>query len=818
MKKFSAAVGVSLFLVSFALIALQLFYMRALSVVRYHHFSYLVISTALLGFGASGTYLTFAYRRIATHFRGSGTRVLLAFTLSIPLSYTLVKLLPIDIRYLLYSADQVFVLLLYNLLVLVPFFCGALFVGMCLRHYSGSIPVLYGVNLLASGLGGLGALAVMHLLPAETLPLVPAAAGVLAQAAWAAGADQGANKKDGEAGARRALVIGMLCAAAGFAIPVESGIDQYKSLAHIRRLEQQGDAEHILTEYSPRMRMDVYAVPSLHQTLFAGPMTAETPPPQYTVLFDGQVAGTVFRIERAEEAGILDSTPQSLPYRLLQGQGSSGRVLLAGEVGGTNVWLAKRYGVRDVTVLQPAEILLESFQQGLRGKGGEVFASEGVETIGTPVRLYLERESQKYNIIHIASAEGMPSSSSGLQSLHENYLLTREGIEACLRRLREDGFVTITRGVQSPPRDNIKIFAMCVEALRQAGVEEPQRHLLQARNYLAVTTMVSITPLDAGVIGRFQEECRRLGMDVEYFPGIRSAEIEQRNRIQGPPDRHYSYYHHAAMQLLGGSAEQFYRAWAYNVRPPTDQRPYFHNFFKWSSFGRFIETYGAGFLRRMELGYIVLVLTLVEICTVAFVLILLPLWNGQRELSGRKLPVLLHFGGIGIGFMLLEMVMIQKLALFLGDPIYSASAVITSILVFAGIGSSLQDTLPWSARSRIRGGAALVIALSVGSILFLDPLLDVFIHFSTPWRFAVALGVLAPLAFCMGWMLPAGMQMIRRDQPNLIPWAWGINGFASVAAGPLAVMLSIALGFPGVVICAAGCYAIAGAASWMWPV
>lgn len=815
MKKISFNVVITLFLVSFALIALQLFYMRALSVIRYHHFSYLVISTALLGFGASGTYLTFAYQSITEHFAISARNILFAFTLSIPLSYTLIKVLPLDTRYLLYSADQFFLLIVYNLLVLIPFFFGATFIGMCLRNYRDSIPLLYGVNLFASGLGGLGSLMVMHVLPAETLPLTPVIAGVAALSVWE-------FPRIGKLRNLHRVFLCTLIGVAGFVLPLESGIDQYKSLAHLRRLEQQDDARKMITCYSPRMRFDVYDAPSLHQTLFAGPLSDETPPPQLHILFDGQITGTLFRIDKPEDAGIMDSTPQSLPYRLLQSAGVPVRALLVGEVGGSNIWLARRYRAEGITVLQPAGCLLESLKGPLHREGGSVFFSEGVETLGTPPRLYMEGVSKKYSIIHIASAEGMPAASSGLQSLHENYVLTSEGIHACLLQLQGQGFVAITRGIQSPPRDNIKVFSMFLSALEQAGVEQPQLHLLQARNYMAVTTLVSAEPISEEMVRHFQNECRRLDMDVEYYPGIQSSDLTQKNRIQGPPGKNYSYYHHAAMELLGPGTEEFYDSWAYNVRPPGDQQPYFHNFFRWSSFGKFIDTFGTGFLRRMELGYIVLVLTFVEICVVAFVLILLPLWVGRSQgvrnaPKGWRLPVFLHFGAIGLGFMFLEMVMIQKLAYFLGDPIYSASAVITSILVCAGIGSSLQDILPWTARRRIRAASVLVVLLALGNLSTFGLLLDFFIEYSIVIRFLVALVVLAPIAFCMGWMLPAGMQLIRGPTPDLIPWAWGINGFTSVAAGPLAVMLSIAVGFPGVILCAAACYTLAGFTTLLWP-
>jgi hypothetical protein len=99
----------------------------------------------------------------------------------------------------------------------------------------------------------------------------------------------------------------------------------------------------------------------------------------------------------------------------------------------------------------------------------------------------------------------------------------------------------------------------------------------------------------------------------------------------------------------------------------------------------------------------------------------------------------------------------------------------------------------------------------------LDPLLSFFIHYALPLRYGVALAFIAPLSFCMGWLLPSGMQLVRGHAEELIPWAWGINGFASVAAGPLAVLLAIELGFIWVFLLAAACYALAGVAAQLWP-
>src|SRR6056297_2429564 len=330
-SRFTAATAVTVFLVSFTLIALQLFYMRALSVARNYHFSYLVISTALLGFGVSGTFLTFTFEKLARRFDVWSYRFLFFFSMSISLSYSLSRLLPVDIRYIFYSGGQFAILLLYNLLLFLPFFFGAVCIGLTLSYFKRQIPVLYGVNLFGSGIGGVGALAVFHFLPPALLPLSTVVVALAAQLMWLVLVRK-SQKQRSTWEPRRGhlpeqilsllLVLGL--GAAALQLPEDMGMGQYKTLAHLRRLERQGDAKQLLTGYSPRMRLDVYEAKSLHQTLFAGPAAGEMPPPQLAVLYDGNPAGTIFQIDESEGARIMDSTPQSLAYRLVRAQRVAG--------------------------------------------------------------------------------------------------------------------------------------------------------------------------------------------------------------------------------------------------------------------------------------------------------------------------------------------------------------------------------------------------------------------------------------------------------------------------------------------------------------
>ena len=162
--------AVGIFFVSIALIALQLMLMRALSVSHYYHFSYLVISTALLGFGASGTFLALFFDIMKRNFFYVNLLLHLLFLISVPVTYSAAQMLPIDTQYVLYSGEQITLLVVYNLLIFVPFFFAGTIIGFMLAYFKENVPELYGANLIGSGLGGIVALSMMYFIPVFKLP------------------------------------------------------------------------------------------------------------------------------------------------------------------------------------------------------------------------------------------------------------------------------------------------------------------------------------------------------------------------------------------------------------------------------------------------------------------------------------------------------------------------------------------------------------------------------------------------------------------------------------------------------------------------
>ncbi len=815
----------AVFLVSASLIGLELALMRCLSVASWHHFSYLVISTALLGFGVSGTLLTLLGPALERRFGASCTALTLAFALSMLLCFRAAQALPFDPQYVLYSSQQAVLMVAYHLLYFVPFLLGATVIGLSLMHFGNRVHLLYGANMLGSGFGGLWILLLMFVLPEASLLYATAGLSLVAAAIWAAYADIRVISPSAIVETKRScftllrwlavVITGVVLILLITVWPHELRIDPYKPLAVVRRWEAQSDAEQLLTQHSPRARLDVYDSLLFHNTLFAGFTAVSPPPPQLSILADGYLAGTVFKIESAEEATILDHTPMSVPYQMIRYP----RVLLLGETGGTNVWLARRFNAASITVVQGNPQIINLLNGPLADVAGGVLALPSVEAVTVNPRLFLEGHEKQYDIIQLVRAEGMSVGVSSLLSVHEDYLLTEEGLALCLRRLRPGGLLSVTRQQQDPPRDNVKILATMTQALESLGVQEPGRHIIQYRNYLAVTTLASLTSVDAQRCSRLLSICDELQLDVEWAPcpGVNPA--DQIAQISGPPGADYSYYHYAAQEIFSPRREEFLEDWVYNVQPASDDSPYFYNFFRWSSVPLFRQVYGNDWFRKLELGYVVVVGVLVEVVVVGGVLILLPLlwlkrWSTR---SGGRLATVVYFLLLGVTYMLLEMVLIAKFTHFLGDPILSAGGVVSAFLMFTGLGSIFSRRF-FSHPLRVIGVAVLgIAAITLVYTFTLDSVFFLGCSWPIAVRFGVAVLVVAPLAFLMGWPFPNGLGCVERARPTLVPWAWGVNGFASVAGAPAGVLLAVTGGFNYAMLLAAILYGCAGLVAWILP-
>lgn len=818
------AVLVAVALLAAGLIAYEVVLMRRLVVERWHHFGFLVISVALLGFGASGTLLAICEHRVRK--RAAGTLRWLAAGLTVALLVLprAATFLPVTARFI--PADlwhQVGWWSLYWLAAFVPFLLGGAFLGAALMTAGERVGRVYAANLLGSGAGAVGAVLLLSRVPLEHT-LWPSVALTAAATLLVPGASLVRRLGGG------AIVAGLVIASE-FAWPLVPAYDEHKYAAHVQRLVEQGSARRVAARAGPHGYVELYESDRFHDLPFLA--LTRRPPPMYSLLVNGDPAGSILRIDTPAAAAVLDDTLMALPYRLIPRRP---RVLLVGESGGANAWLARRQDAARIDVVQPNKAIVELLHEF----GPALFATSGLHVrTSDPRRLLARTPVATYDLIQVVSLEGLGVGSAGLRGLAEDHLATVEGFAAAIRALSDDGVVAVSRGIQSPPRDNIRLLATLVEALESLGVEQPERHIVQLRDYLGVCTLALKTPLDDARLVTLRAAQHAMNLTPVWYDGLPADEINQPDALDGPPGQPWDWLHHAAREVFSPRREAFYEAWLLNVRPACDDRPFFWDFYKPAAVAALREAYGDLWLTRVEIGRLFLYAALLIGTAAAVVFILLPLgaseawrrrkmgtWEGgdaaeaaprtplpareglgegqitdapSRRFGGLAFT-LLYFAGIGLGFMALEMALISRAIHWLGDPVIASAVVIGGVLLLSGVGSLAAQRAVgpriWPAPL-----AVAVMALLLRGVAWSDA--------AGPWILLVAAVVAGVF---MGMPLPLGLSRLDQRAPRLVPWAWGINGVASVLATSGAIAVAMTLGYGVVMLLAAGAYALAAAA------
>ncbi|MCK5199451.1 MAG: hypothetical protein KAR21_13925, partial [Spirochaetales bacterium] len=698
--------------------------------------------------------------------------IILTFTLSS--CYMLSWGLEPDSLFLFSAMEKIFSLFLYIILLFIPFFTAGMIVGTILFIYKEDTGLLYGMNLIGSGVGGGLALMLMFRISPTDMPfaaLIPALFGALL---WIGSSESGIKRVFLSLMAVLSVFLPALLLVFFGTYPE---MDQYKTGAYIRELEKQGLAELVCRRPGPMGMIECYSSSIFHDTFFAGLENPYPPPPQISILIDGNMAGTLFTTYSPEEEGILDYTPQAIPYHLIENP----RVLLLGEVGGSNIWLAKRMGSSEITVVQPDRVLVNLIRNELVEYGGKLFSSENIELVFADPRNFIEHTRETFDIIHISRAEGMPAFSGGLFSLHEDFLLTTESISRAISILSDRGVISVSRGTQIPPRDSLRLFSTFYSALEEEEGVIPGENLVQMQNYLASITLAFKSRVSPERLDKLLGVSKKSGSSAVYYP-----EIETSNP---------TLLQQGIALIIDRNSKALKESYIFDVSAPTDSRPYFHHFFKLESLKWAGNNFSSIFLFNTEIGYLVLLAVFAVVVILSFVLVLVPLAVLLKAGTGREaFDAVPYFFLIGFGFMFFEMAYIQKISLFIGDPVISISAVIISILLFSGTGSIVQSHLHLGCRGRVKLASASLLVIMLLYVLFLDNFFSAVSFPHMTGRYLLSVLVLMPPSFFMGWFFASGLEILHHSNRKLVPLAWGVNGAASVMAVPLSTILMISFG------------------------
>jgi hypothetical protein len=776
---------------------------RIFSFTIWYHLAYLTISTALLGFGAAGSLLT-VFPQWIQHRPARFAGICSAGAgFALVLSLTILGPRPISPDEMIENPAVFFLELFgYYAVITVPFLLAGLAVATPLAAFPTQANRLYAADLLGAGLGCIAAVTALSLIDG------PAAIFICAALFVAAGACYAMPDR---------LAAGLLATAAGLALlaPLASSVLEFKPTLtkSLGEAVERRNAQVHYTEWSPVNRVDLYGTPGARGgfwTAYGRSRGYRSIPPQaMSIVYDGHNGSDVYKIEGRHSLDVLDYHILSTPYLFYE----KPRVLVIGVGGGIDVLNALYHGAEKVTGVELQPITVKLHNGMLAEWTGGWFQRPEVELVAAEGRHYVRSHDDRYDILQITAVDTFSAQTTGAYVLAESYLYTVEAFEDYLSKLSDDGMLSIVIGdllyndPAIPTPFSTRLVLVAREALERRGVEDPKAHILLTGqgipNFNAppeqivagawiqslIVKKTPFTPEQLETLRAFQEPN---GFEVRLSPTDTPGDPNLERIVNAPAE----------------SLQEVLDEQIFSLEPITDNRPFFFNVLPWREIvvDRRIEWSNPG----SGTGQIVLLMMLGQSLILGAVLIGVPLLRGARGALPRRTTAgfLVYFLALGLGFLLIEISFVQKYVLLLGYPTYSLSVTIFSLLVFAALGAALSRR-GWKhpERSLIRMLAVTLVLLTL-EVLILPWLRERLLASSLATRIALTVAMQLPLGIVLGMYFPTGLELLRRREPRLIPWAWAVNGVASVAASVIAVLLGMAIGFSGVAFVAGAIYAL----------
>ncbi|WP_205513875.1 hypothetical protein [Longitalea arenae] len=770
----STRLMLSLGILSAAIIAFQLALMQVLSIVQWHHFAYMVISVAMLGFGAAGTVLAFFRQHLLNHIRWWLPLLMISCGISMCLVMYLSQLsfIRFDSYMLFANYTHIGRLLLTYLLFFIPFLLGALAIGLMFDHYVVYIGKVYFANLCGSAVGGLLLLALLWFLFPNRLAAVISCLPVIAGIMIIPGKPQRTKTL-------RFFAL-LACIVSGFSIafPPTLHLSQFKDLSKTLLLPE---ATLKMERTSPYGPIQAISSPVLRYAPGMSLAAEEAVSASTAMFINGDWLGAVAGYNKADTAFVLHNTSFDLPYKMAPKK--TVLVLQAGT--GLEVAHALSRNAANIVAIEPNAILIEALKHTLAADNDSLYFHPAVTVRKVEPRIFLLTDTAHYDLISLPMA-GSFGGSAGLYALHQQYLLTKEAFLHMWPRLQPAGAISISAWMDYPVRHPLKLAATLAEVLEELNIKQPQQHVAAIRSWSTISFVITKTALTATAIQNIRQFCNQWQFDPVLLPGLQPEERARYHLLQ---DSSFFQYIDA---IFSRDRNALYASYDFNIKPATDRRPYFAQFIRWKNLSHLAANFGNRSIPFFEIGYLLVVITLVQIAVVSFVLVLLPLfrrgWKGKHKGS-----VLLYFGGIGLGYMFVEMVFIQHLTFYFGQPVYAAAAVITALLLFSGAGSYMAGRFAQNKKAMMRIVMAIIVLLVIYAAVLM-PLLQQTMQAVMPVKIGIVLLLTGPLAFCMGIPFPAALSWLARSAASEIPWAWGLNGCVSVISTALATIITVEAG------------------------
>ncbi|MCG6921709.1 MAG: hypothetical protein LJF15_11600 [Acidobacteria bacterium] len=757
-------------LLTFAIIVFELALTRVFSATLYYHFAFVAISLALFGLGASGVLIyLFGPRPTPAEVPRWLAGASALFGLSAVFALLVLLANPVSLEG---GAGNYARLLLIYSSASVPFFFGGCAVTLAIQAFRAEAGRVYFFDLFGAALGCMALMPALDALGAVNTILATAVLGPAAGTLFSlSGPRHGPTRWFAVAATLGlgATLVGNL--ATGFV-----GLRVAKDYAeHHVLFSKWNSFSHVAVVGDPEGR-------------------------RLRILIDSDASTDIYR-------GAGDPRRHQRLGRLVQGlvyhTVGEGPVLVIGAGGGADVMIARLFGLRDVTAVEINPIIARDVMSSepFRTYSGELFEQPGVHLVVDEGRSFIRRSSERYAVIHAAMVDTWAATAAGAFTLTENHLYTVEAFRDYVEHLRDDGVLAVTRWYLDPPDQMLRLVSMALAVMHERGVPDPARHLVIARAGMdeygraQCTLLLKRRPFSEDEITVLETAVAASELELIYTPRTRPNN-DFRRLIEAPDP-----------QTLWSSHPT-------NIAPVWDNSPFFFNSVRVSELGALMTA--SPEWRKTNLGTLSLIALLVISIVLVSLFILLPLalarGRALREGQGTG-PALRHisyFGCLGAGFILVEVAMIQKCILFLGHPVYALAVVLFGLLVFSALGSWRSSGIPDAELvRRVLRHIGFLVAVLLLYAATLTPLFQNTVDLPRGTRIAITVLLLAPLGLAMGVPMPSGIRVLSRRAPGLIPWAWGINGAASVTGSIAALVLALFAGFTQVLLMGTGFYVVA---------
>lgn len=731
-----------IFFISAAALLLEISLTRIFSVSRWYHFAFMVVSIALLGFAASGSFLNL-FPKIRENSYSPFVSSLL-FSLVVVISFYLSDKIEMDPYKIMLEPHLLLSIAVYYLLLSLPFLCAGFAISIPLARTPKKAGMLYGFNLAGSAVGCL--LIFSFSVFGSKIILFSSLLGVVSSLFFAFQWRQRVIS---------VLVLGMLLILPAHVYDIT--MSPYKALPLALNYPE---AEIVHTEWNTISRVDVVKSPLRHAPGLSLHYT-EGLPAQLGLTVDGDNISSL-----SEPGSFVEYVPTAAAYLHKR------KEVLIINPQGLDVAVAQYYRAT-ATVTEGNPLTIESAQ-----KFSPVY--DNVHVAFTDGRSFLASTSKKYDVIQISLSESLFASSVGLYGFNESYLFTTEAFEQYYNHLTDEGILVITRWLLVPPRELPRLVSLIIET------EIPHDHVIIFRTYSTTTILVKKTAF-GNEIADIEAFLKERGFDIVWVPGIHEDQVNIYNQFDEP-----YFYQLVTSQFLDNPHVQ--KEYLFNVKAPTDDTPFFFNFFQWGKFKQIYQSLRGKWQPLFEGGFMA-VFILIQAFLVSLLLIVAPL----RRLSMKRFTFL-YFMFIGLAFMCVEISLMQQFILFLGQPTYSVTLVLFSMLLFSGMGSYSSQKIFWRKGFLFLG--FFLIVLIVGLSFLIHSLLGS--AFSV--KIVISVAVLAPLSFFMGIPFPTGIAALDKSQ---VPYAWCVNGCSSVCGSVLSVIVALSFGFRVVLFLGLFCYGMA---------